>query len=106
MENEEHQESQQSYWKNYYENNKEKVCQRNKAYREKNTEKLKEEYKKYWLENGAKIKERRKQLIECPYCNVKVTRESFSRHKLSKSHISKQEPKNENVEEIKSNETI
>ena len=87
---EEQQEDNKSYWKSYYENNKEKVCQRNKAYRDKNSDKLKEECKKYWLENGDKIKQRRKTLIECPLCNVKVTRESFSRHKLSKAHLSKQ----------------
>ena len=101
----EEQQENKSYWKTYYENNKEKVCQRNKAYREKNSEKLKEECKKYWQENGAKIKERRKQKIECS-CGSLITRESFSRHKLSKIHLSKQNPINENIEEIKSNENI
>ena len=95
-----------SYWKTYYENNKEKVCNRNKAYRDKNNEKLKEQSKQYWKENSDKIKQRRKQLIECPTCGSVVTRESFSRHKLSKIHLSKQESINENSEEIKSNESI
>lgn len=77
-----------TYWKTYYANNKEKVSQRNKAYRDKNSEKLKETCKKYWQENSEKIKQRRKEKIEC-FCGSMITRESFSRHKLSKSHLSK-----------------
>ena len=92
------------YWKTYYANNKEKVVNRNKAYREKNHEKIREEYKQYWLNNKDKIKERRKEIVECPLCNVKVTRESFCRHKSSKLHKSKE--LNENIEEIKSNENV
>lgn len=84
----EEQQENKSYWKTYYENNKEKVSQRNKAYRDKNSEKLKETCKKYWQENGEKIKQRRKENIEC-FCGSVITRESFSRHKLSKSHLSK-----------------
>jgi hypothetical protein len=94
-----------TYWKTYYENNKEKVCQRNKAYRDKNSEKLKEECKKYWQEKGDTIKARRKVLIECPLCLIKTTRESFSRHKVSKLHISKL-PIIENIEELKSIDNV
>lgn len=91
------------FWKTYYNANRDKILERNKAYREKHSEKLKEVCKKYWIENGDKIKERRKMLIECPCCKVSVTRESYGRHKKSKAHIQKQ---NENNTEIKSMDNV
>lgn len=88
-----------TYWKTYYEKNKDIHNARNKKWREEHSDKIKESYKKYWEIKGADIKAKRKEKLNCELCNCEVTRESFTRHKNSKRHL-------ENIEKLKSNETV
>lgn len=93
-------ETEESYWKTYYDKNKDKVCERNKQWRINNATYISDSHKKYWKDKCEEIKKKRKEILSCPTCNVSVTRESMSRHKKSKKHL-KIEPT-----ELKSIDTI
>jgi Fic family protein len=88
------------YWETYKLKNKDKILERSKEYRKNNADKLKEGAKKYWSEKSELIKQKRKELVECEICGAVTTRESMSRHKYSKFHLSKKE------EELKSETNI
>lgn len=54
-------------------------------------EKLKQVQKEYWKRAGPMLKVRRKMKIPCFFCNCEVTKESFTRHKISKKHLENME---------------
>jgi hypothetical protein len=71
--------------KEYREENKEKIKERDKDYYEKNREKVKERHKEYREENKEKLKERKKeynsQRVTCDICNKEMRKDSLTRHK-------------------------
>ena len=72
----------QEYYKEYYENNKDKELQRSKIYYYENKE-IKDEYWKNYRENNKdKINEK----ITCE-CGCVISKNNISRHKESKKHL-------------------
>ena len=71
--------------KKYYENNKEKISEREKIYREKNKEKISEREKIYREKNADYINMRNAEKIKCN-CGGKYTLGNFSNHKKTKIH--------------------
>jgi len=108
--------SKKEYFKEYYENNKEQIAEKNKEYREKNREKIsekrkeryennKEKDKEYYENNKEKIinngkeryennkkeiNERRKVKIECNFCKSIVRKDYLKTHRKSKKCIKAQ----------------
>tara|TARA_R110001606_G_scaffold397295_3_gene573378 strand:+ start:1651 stop:2202 length:552 start_codon:yes stop_codon:yes gene_type:complete len=78
------------YMTGYYEDNKDKIKEKNKVYYEDNTDKIKEKSKAYNKEyrknNLEKIKEYKKEKITCE-CGAIVSNNHLSTHKRSKKHI-------------------
>ena len=72
--------------KKYYENNKEKIAEKKKKYNEDNKEIIAEIKKKYYENN----KEKNKEKIKCNICGCESTRSNLTRHQKSKkcqSHL-------------------
>jgi hypothetical protein len=67
----------------YYENNKNKIREKRKIYYENNESKIKERSKEYQSKNKDKIKENKKQKIECEYCKCITTKNQLKRHQKS-----------------------
>ena len=71
--------------KEYYENNKDKIKENSKEYRENNKEHYKEYWKEYRENNKEKIKEYRKNKITCE-CGRTITLLHKARHEKTKVH--------------------
>jgi hypothetical protein len=82
--------------KQYYINNKEQIKEHQKKYKQDNKDKIKEKDKQYYQDNKEKIKEHKKQYrednkdkikayqkekVKCAICNKEMRRDSLSRHK-------------------------
>jgi len=72
----------------HYQVNKEKIAEKGKQYRKDNKEKIKERKANYYQANKAKIAETQKEKKECPICKCYIRKCDFSRHTKSKKHIS------------------
>ena len=70
------------YFKEHYQQNKDKI----KEYNEKNKEKIKENMKEYYQQNKDKLKEKTSVKINCE-CGGKYTRHNKSAHFKSKKHL-------------------
>lgn len=86
------------YFKEYIEQNRDKIREYKKEYREKNKEKIAERSKKYyeknrkkykkWCDNNKeKIKEYKKQLYTCISCNTTIRKDGKTKHNKTKKHI-------------------
>ena len=73
----------------YYQNNKEKIAERNADYYQSN----KEKHAEYYQSNKNKIIERqveyKRQIVECKVCNKTFRRDNLSKHNKSKQHQQK-----------------
>lgn len=67
----------------YREANKDKVAEIKKIYREANKDKLAEKKKIYLEKNKDKIKEKKSEKIQCDICNTTICRSVLPRHKRS-----------------------
>ena len=74
--------------KNHYQVNKEKIAEKGEQYRKDNKEKITERKANYYQANKDKIAEKRKEKKDCPICKCYIRKDSFSRHIKSKTHIS------------------
>tara|TARA_R110000868_G_scaffold91234_1_gene253077 strand:+ start:174 stop:728 length:555 start_codon:yes stop_codon:yes gene_type:complete len=92
-------EERKEYHKEYYEQNKEQLCEKNKEYREQNKQQIREykkeyrqenkeqlsEYKKkYQQENKEQIREKESKKVECEFCKSITRRGNLRRHQRSK----------------------
>jgi hypothetical protein len=68
--------------KQYKIDNKEKIREKDKQYRDDNKEKIREKHKQYKIDNKEKIKEK----VICE-CGCSIRRDSLSRHKKTIKHI-------------------
>jgi len=75
------------WYKEYYENNKEKVKEINKEYREDNKEYFKEYRKEYYKNNKEIIYEKRKVKIECEFCKSFVRKDYLKTHRKTNKCI-------------------
>jgi len=74
-------EDNKEYFKEYYQENKEKLNEKKKEYREKNRDKITQQRKEHYEINKDKINEK----IQCE-CGATVSRHCLSRHKKTKKH--------------------
>lgn len=92
-------------YKEYYEDNREKILERNKEYRKNNKEKISEQQKQA---DKTKKREKEKSKLECPLCGLEVTRYKLKRHQESRNckNVVRVELDEENKEKqrIKNNE--
>jgi hypothetical protein len=70
--------------KKHYEKNKERILQRTKEYKEKNKERILQQGIRYYEKNKERLKEK----VECEICKVSMRKDSLTRHKKSKKHLS------------------
>ena len=75
------------YHKEYYEANKDKLLEGMKEYRESNKDKIAEYKKQYRQANKEKIAEQRKQRVICDRCNFEGNKYSLPRHKKTQKCI-------------------
>lgn len=73
--------------KEYYENNKEKIAEKHKEYYEKNKEKIAETKKQYREKNKEKIAEKKKENVQCSRCNAIVRKYYLKKHQQNKTCI-------------------
>ncbi len=50
-----------------------------------------ERSKKYYEKNKVKVLEKCKEVVHCEYCNLKMNKSSYVRHKKGKMHLLKVE---------------
>jgi len=72
------------HYKEYREQNKDKIKQKQKEYRENNKEKK----KKYYENNKEKIQEYYNKKVKCEFCNKETNYSNLRRHQKSKKCIS------------------
>jgi hypothetical protein len=72
--------------KEYYEDNKEKIKEKDRIYYEDNKEQIKEQKKDYRDANKEKIKERKSIRVICE-CGLEVNKDGIARHKRSQRHV-------------------
>tara|TARA_R110002096_G_scaffold158226_2_gene323526 strand:+ start:933 stop:1559 length:627 start_codon:yes stop_codon:yes gene_type:complete len=77
--------------KEWCENNKQKISQKNKKYREKNKQKISQQKKEHYKKNKEKILQRNKEhrgknkvKINCIFCNGLIGKENMKRHQKTK----------------------
>ena len=70
----------------YYQNNKEKIAERDKAFYQNNKEKIAERDKAYYQNNKEMISEKRKEKIRCECCICEVTKRDWGKHIKTKKH--------------------
>ena len=66
--------------KKYREGNKIKIKEQRKIYREENKNKIKEQTKKYYQKNKEEINKKNKIRVNCPHCNIELSKSYLSRH--------------------------
>ena len=74
-------------YKEWKEDNKEKMCDYWKQYNQENKEEILERMKQYRQDNKESIDERQKQPKHCQTCNCSVRYDTFSRHTKTKKHV-------------------
>lgn len=74
------------YWKDYYQKNKESLKENSKKYREENNNKVKEYLNEYRKKNKEKLASKASEKIECE-CGKFITRSNILKHKQSVFHI-------------------
>ena len=70
--------------KQHYQNNREKKFEYDKQYRQDNRDKILEKKKQYHQDNREKVLEKNKEQITCDKCGCKITKNSLQRHKKTK----------------------
>ena len=75
----------QEYYKIYYQNNKNHICESSKHYYEKNKDKVKVRHKKYRDTNKTKIQSEAKLKIVCE-CGITLNKGHLARHRATKKH--------------------
>lgn len=73
------------YYKNYYDDNKEKIKERMKEWKQDNKDKLKVYRHNYYEKNKEKLLEKINKKTYCEICDKEVSH--FTRHITSKKHI-------------------
>ena len=73
------------WYKQYYENNREKLAEKMKVYYENNREKFVERQREYRENNREKIAEKAKEKVKCE-CGSEVTKYHLVRHKRTQKH--------------------
>ena len=79
-------ENQKQYYKQYRDDNKDKLTEYYKQYRDDNKDKLTEYKKQYDDDNKERITEHRKQKIKCD-CGSVISLGNISTHKKTNKHI-------------------
>ena len=92
--NEEHKDELKQYQKQYYEQNKDKIGEQMKQYNDKNKDKKREYDKQYREQRKDELREKRKQKVTCE-CGCIVTRYDLAQHRRSKKHINLMEKLNQ-----------
>ena len=82
--------------KKYSQKNKEKIVEYQKEYHKNNKEKIAEQNKEYYEDNKEKINERQRQKVICE-CGCEITKRILKQHQRSKKHKDLMEQK-ESVE--------
>jgi hypothetical protein len=76
--------------KEYYEDNKEQICEQKKEYREVNKEKIREQRKEHYEANKERLLKKHREYgvvkVVCG-CGSEITNNNLSRHRKSKKHI-------------------
>jgi hypothetical protein len=81
--------------KEYYENNSEKIAEQKKEYYENNSEKIAEQKKEYYENNSEKIAEQKKEYYQnnrekilekviCDHCGCEISKKGLKQHQKSK----------------------
>lgn len=73
--------------KQYYEDNKEIICEKKKQYRQDNNQKINERKRQHYNDNKDKINEQRKQPMIC-ICGSEIQKVEKARHEKSQKHKS------------------
>jgi hypothetical protein len=68
---------------NFYQENRERLCLKDRERYEKNKESVKERVKKYREENREKISEKLKEKVACDICSKMICKGYISKHKKS-----------------------
>lgn len=71
--------------KKYYEQNKDKVLQKNKEYYEQNKDQLTQKKKEYYEQNKDMITQKNNEKIKCD-CGCEVIQSNLTRHKKTQKH--------------------
>ena len=67
--------------KEWYENNIDFKKEYDKNYRENNRIEINKKALKKYYDNKNEINEKNRQIVNCPFCNIEITRNCLSRHK-------------------------
>ena len=73
--------------KEYYDDNKDILLQKKKEYYDDNKESIAQQQKEYYEDNKESILQKGKEKIECPICNCMITKHVIQRHNRTKKHI-------------------
>ena len=73
--------------KEYRQTNKERISERKKNHYQANKDKINEKMKEHYQANKEKISETGKEKIICEICNIEITRRSKAGHLKSQRHI-------------------
>lgn len=76
-----------SYFKQYYQNNKDDLLEKMKEYRTNNPDIMAKCRKTYYEKNKDKIFENQKQKRYCDCCDKMISKGNYSTHKKTKKHI-------------------
>ena len=82
----EYREANKKYYKQWREDNKEKIKIKNKEYDEENKKKMNEKNKQYYEDNKQKILQKKKEKINCE-CGSIVRKDNIACHNKSIKHI-------------------
>jgi hypothetical protein len=74
------------WFEKYYENNKEKILEKNKDYKKNNKEHILERNKQYYQNNKDEINEKAKEKVTCD-CGCIVRKDGLIEHKKTNKHL-------------------
>jgi len=74
--------------KEWYEDNKEVILEKNKKYREVNKEVILEKKKDYYEDNKEVIAEKMKEIVKCDICGAESNKGHLARHKKTQKCLS------------------
>jgi hypothetical protein len=83
----EHKEAIAQKQKQYYDNNKKIIAQKRKQYAKDNKEAIARKQKQYYDNNKKIIAQKRKQKVYCKYCDCMTSRLNLRRHERYKKHL-------------------
>ena len=69
--------------KQYRQENREKIAEKNKQYYEENKEQLLEKLQQYREQNRDKLNKKQSEVIQCPLCNGNISRRNLAQHQRS-----------------------